>query len=157
MIQKEININYFEYQHSELLEEDKVLVSKANEFALKSYSPYSNFRVGVSVLLENGLIISGNNQENAAYPSGLCAERVALFFANANYPDNHIKTIAIAAFDNNNNQFENIITPCGACRQVIVEIENRFEKNCKILLTSKDKVIEFKSIKDLLPFSFGKK
>lgn len=153
---KQITIKYSEYLYSELSEEDAFLITQARIAAKTSYSPYSNFKVGAAVLLDNGNIIKGSNQENAAYPSGLCAERVCLFFTNANYPDNIVKTIAITAF-NNNNLLEDVITPCGACRQVILETENRYNSKCRILLDSKNKILEFQSIKDLLPFSFGEK
>lgn len=105
-------------------------------------------------MLENGEIITGNNQENAAYPSGLCAERTVTFFANANYPDQKIKTIAIAAWSNGKFT-KDPITPCGGCRQVLLETENRFKSPMRILMCSEDSVYVLNSVKDLLPLSFG--
>ncbi|MEA4979851.1 MAG: cytidine deaminase, partial [Petrimonas sp.] len=104
--------------------------------------------------LENGEIITGNNQENAAYPSGLCAERTAVFFANANYPDQKIVAIAVAAY-NNGNFTKDVITPCGACRQVLLEVETRYKNPMKILMYSEEEIYVVDSIKDLLPLSFG--
>jgi cytidine deaminase len=110
--------------------------------------------VGAAVLLENGEIISANNQENAAYPSGLCAERTALFFANATYPDQKVEAIAVAAWYNG--QFtHDVITPCGACRQVLLETENRFHAPIKVLMLGGEGIYVVPAIKDLLPLSFG--
>ena len=150
-----LNIKYKEYLKEELSEEYKKFVSTAIEAAKNAYSPYSNFKVGVCLELSDGVLLKGNNQENAAYPSGLCAERVALFYANANFPDLSIKTLTIAALNSENELIEQLISPCGACRQVIAESEYRYKKNIKILLAGKT-VLEFNSINDLLPFSFNK-
>ena len=153
---KILEIKYQEFSISELNNEDLHLIKLAESTAKDAYAPYSHFKVGAVAVLENGEIFKGNNQENAAYPSGLCAERTALFYANAIYPLSPVKTLAITAIDSTNNVVEDVITPCGACRQVILEIENRFGKSCKILLASKKKVLKFNSICDLLPFSFGR-
>lgn len=142
------------YPLGECSETEKKLIEAAKEATIKSYAPYSGFRVGAAVLLENGEIISGNNQENAAYPSGLCAERVAVFFANATYPDQKIEAIAVAAW--HNGRFtDDVITPCGGCRQVLLETENRFNAPMKILMYGNEAVYVLKSAKDLLPLSFG--
>lgn len=142
------------YPLEECSETEKKLIETAKEATKKAYVPYSEFRVGAAVLLENGEIIAGNNQENAAYPSGLCAERTAVFFANANYPDQRITTIAVAAW--HNGQFtSDVITPCGGCRQVLLETENRFKAPMKILMYSNEAVYMIESVKDLLPLSFG--
>lgn len=156
MNNKNYKIDYREYLKTELAESDIKIIELAEETAKNAYAPYSHFKVGAAVLLENGKIITGSNQENAAYTLGLCAERTALFYANAHYPEVPVKTLAVTAIDSNNNIVDEVITPCGACRQVIFEIENRFNSQCRILLSSKNKVLEFNSIKDLLPFSFGK-
>ncbi|MFV0467845.1 MAG: cytidine deaminase family protein, partial [Dysgonomonas sp.] len=111
--------------------------------------------VGAAVLLKNGIIVSGSNQENAAYPSGLCAERTALFYANAQYPDIPVQMVAIAAF-NKGSFTTDICSPCGSCRQVFVEIENRYDTPITILMCSKDKVYEVATIRDLLPLCFTK-
>jgi cytidine deaminase len=151
---KDYIIKYKELSLENISQDEKVLIQHAINSASKAYAPYSNFRVGAAVRLQNGIIIEGNNQENAAYPSGLCAERVALFFANASFPDLPVTEIAIIGLDQLGNVFEDVITPCGSCRQVIAETEFRFRNNIKIILASKNKVLMFNSIKDLLPFHF---
>lgn len=143
------------YSISECSLQKKVLIEKAKDAALSAYAPYSHFHVGAAVLLEDGTIVTGNNQENAAYPSGLCAERTALFYANAHYPDRAVKTIAIAAY--NKGQFtKDICSPCGSCRQVLVEVENRYNTPVEIIMYGENHIYEVDSIKDLLPLSFGK-
>lgn len=142
------------YRIEECSKTEKKIIDAAKEATKDAYAPYSNFRVGVSVLLDNGEIIKGNNQENAAYPSGLCAERTAVFYANANYPDQKIVAIAIAAF-HNDSFTEDVITPCGACRQVLLESENRQKTPIKILMCSNESAHRVESVKDLLPLSFG--
>jgi cytidine deaminase len=151
---KEHIIKYKELSLENISKDEKELIQHAINSASKAYAPYSNFKVGAAVRLQNGIIIEGNNQENAAYPSGLCAERVALFFANANFPDLPVTEIAITVLDQLGNVSKDVITPCGSCRQVIAETEFRFGNNIKIILASKDKVLIFTSIKDLLPFHF---
>lgn len=142
------------YPLSECSEMEKKLIEAAKEATKRAYAPYSGFSVGAAVLLENGEIISGNNQENAAYPSGLCAERTTVFFANAAYPDQKIEAIAIAAW--HKGEFtNNVITPCGACRQVLLETENRFKSPMKVMMYGNDTVYVLGSAKDLLPLSFG--
>lgn len=136
-------------------EETKRLIASAKKATQNSYSPYSCYRVGAAVLLNNGEIISGSNQENAAYPSGLCAERTALFYANSSHPNNAVNAIAIIAYYKEDFT-ENICTPCGACRQVLAEIESRYKNSIRIIMCSKDKVYEVKSIKELLPLCFSK-
>ncbi len=151
----ELILNVYEYEKiDELQDTDRQLVEKAIEASQKAYAPYSQFHVGAAVLLENGLIITGNNQENAAYPSGLCAERVALFAANAQYPDVAVKAIAIVAFNNKNQMTPLPTPPCGACRQVMIETEMRFKKPIKVILAGKSKILIINSIKELLPLSF---
>ncbi|MGI6046643.1 MAG: cytidine deaminase [Petrimonas sp.] len=153
---KEINLTtkISVYLLDECTETEKKLIEEAKRATKNAYARYSNFKVGAALLLENGKIITGNNQENAAYPSGLCAERTAIFFANANYPDEKIVAIAIAAY--NNGKFtKDVITPCGACRQVLLEVENRHKTPMRILMYSKEGVYAVNSIKDLLPLSFG--
>jgi len=139
----------------ECSEKDKELIKSAQKATESAYAPYSGFKVGAAVLLDNDVIVIGNNQENAAYPSGLCAERVALFHANAQYPHNPVIAVAIAAF-NKGDFTDDVCTPCGACRQVFAEIESRYGKSIRILMCGRDKVYEVSSIKYLLPLSFGK-
>ena len=114
-----LSIPYVRLSNNELSREDATLIAEAVKVAQDAYAPYSQFKVGAAVLLENGIIVTGSNQENAAYPSGLCAERTALFYAGAQYPDVPVLALAVVAF-NNIGQVEQI-SPCGSCRQVLVE------------------------------------
>ncbi len=150
-----ISANIKVYDFSELGEVEKKLVELAQEATKRAYAPYSKFQVGAAVLLENGEILTGTNQENAAYPSGLCAERTTLFYANSQYPDVACEILVIAAFTDGDFLSE-VLAPCGACRQVILESEERGGKPMRILLTSKDTVYEVASIRDLLPLCFDK-
>ena len=134
---------------------EKELFKQAEKAAEKAYAPYSNFKVGAAVLLENGKIISGNNQENAAYPSGLCAERVALFYANAQYPDVAVSGIAVIAITPKGNILESV-PPCGSCRQVLLETENRFQNKMKVFMVGRKSVHFVDSASELLPLSFDK-
>jgi len=143
------------YTFDELTNEYQQLLEKAKEQVNKAYAPYSGFQVGAAVELENGEIFTGNNQENAAYPSGLCAERVAMFYANANYPNVAVKTLAIAAFTNGK-FLPNPVTPCGSCRQVLLETESRFGKDIPVLLYGTEEVYLIENVKQLLPLCFEK-
>ena len=140
-------------------ERNQVGESRLMEAAIKatgqSYAPYSKFHVGAAALLEDGTIITGSNQENAAYPSGLCAERVALFHAGHQYPDMPVVALAIAAATNGR-QVESI-SPCGACRQVLLEAEQRYGKPMKVLLCGTKEVVVAESAESLLPLCFGAK
>ncbi|HEY0030842.1 MAG TPA: cytidine deaminase [Bacteroidia bacterium] len=155
MERKELKINYTECNsEQELSGEDQELLEKAREASDLAYAPYSNFYVGAALVLENGVIVSGNNQENVAYPSGLCAERVAIYAAGAQYPNIGIKTIAITC---KSKQFavSEPLSPCGACRQAISEYEMRHNTAIRIILkgeTGKIRIMD--SIADLLPFMF---
>jgi len=155
MEEKEVKIRYTIY-HSidELSKEDQLLLEKANNATKSAYAPYSGFNVGAAVLLENGIIVTGNNQENAAYPSGLCAERVAMFAASSQYPEIPMKVIAITA---NSTKFElNIpISPCGSCRQVMSEYETKQNQPMKVILMGfKGDIQIIDTIAGLLPFMF---
>ncbi len=141
--------------YDELSDAQKIVVDQAKEATNRSYAPYSNFFVGAAAELANGEIIQGNNQENAAYPSGLCAERVTLFFANSLHPDVAINRMAIAARYNGDFVAE-CVAPCGACRQVILETEDRGKQPMELLLCGKDQIYIVDSIKDLLPLYFSK-
>jgi cytidine deaminase len=137
----------------ELSESEQNLVKKAREIALKAYAPYSGFSVGAAVLLENGEIISGNNQENVAYPSGNCAERTAVFYANAQYPEIAILAIAITA--SAKGRFISLPAyPCGACRQVMLESRNKTGKAMKVILAGEEKIQIISDVRDLLPLPF---
>ncbi len=155
MKQYEIKINLQEYQSVEdFTDEEQTVIKSALETKDKAYAKYSHFKVGAAVLLENGEIITGNNQENAAFPSGLCAERVALFYANAQFPDVPISLLVVAAGQNDVLTYEPA-TPCGACRQVMLETELRFDKPIKIIMVGQNKIFVLNSVKELLPLSFN--
>ncbi|MBT8196550.1 MAG: cytidine deaminase [Bacteroidia bacterium] len=139
----------------DLTETEQLLITKAKEAAMNAYAPYSEFYVGAALELRSGEILVGNNQENAAYPSGLCAERVLLFSTGANYPSKQIKTLAVLAYKN-----DKIVaaTPCGACRQVMVEYEQKQENPIKIIMyKGEDDIIVSNDAKGLLPFAFDSK
>lgn len=141
------------YQWDELPEDDRMLVEAAKKATAGSYSPYSRFKVGAAVRLANGLIITGSNQENAAYPSGLCAERVTLFAANAQYPDQPVVSLAIAA-RKGNRFLASPIPPCGACRQVMSGVENRYGVRIRVLLYGTRGTHVTDGVQALLPLSF---
>lgn len=141
------------YEYDELNDTDRALLDDAIEATRRSYAPYSHFSVGVAALLANGVVVTGTNQENAAYPSGLCAERTTLFYANSQYPDQAVVTLAIAA-RTEKDFIDTPIPPCGACRQVILETEKRYKQPIRILLYGKKCIYEVQSIGHLLPLSF---
>lgn len=142
------------YLLEECSEIEKKLINAAKNALSDAYAPYSKFKVGAALLLKNGVIVTGSNQENAAFPSGMCAERTAMFYANANFPDQPIQMMAVAAFHKGHFTKE-VITPCGACRQSLLETENRFATPMRILMYSQGEVYVLDSVKDLLPLSFG--
>ncbi len=150
----QINVDIEQYQDlTELSETDRKVVEEAKKTVKNAYAPYSNFHVGAAVLLGNGEIITGTNQENSAYPSGLCAERVALFYANSKYPDVAVKTLAICAFYKG--AFRELPTsPCGSCRQVMIETETRFKQAMRVILYGTDKILVVNNAKSLLPLTF---
>lgn len=129
-------------------------MDKAKEATSRSYAPYSKFSVGAAALLKNGVIVTGTNQENAAYPSGTCAERTTLFYANSQYPDQPVLTLAIAA-RSESGYLDTPIPPCGACRQVLLETEQRYQQPMRILLYGEKAIYEIDGTKDLLPLSFS--
>lgn len=154
MEKKCINISYTEYASiDELGTSDKLLLENAIAAADAAYAPYSSFHVGAAVQLSNGEIVSGSNQENAAYPSGLCAERTTLFYAHAKYPDAAVKSIALAA-KQNGALTDRFTYPCGACRQVLHESQMRSGAPIRIIVGSATKVLVLDSVNDLLPFAF---
>lgn len=140
-------------QMEELSADEQRLVQLAIKATDNSYAPYSHFCVGAGIRLENGMEIMGANQENAAFPSGLCAERTAIFGAQAQYPDQHIEAIAIAA-KNADGLMAKPVSPCGSCRQVMLEIEDRYKKPMKVYLYGTEGVYVIQSVKDLLPLCF---
>ena len=155
MKEQRIEISYKIYTIDELEAQDKHLVDAALEATRRSYAPYSHFHVGAAALLENDIIVTGTNQENIAYPSGLCAERTALFYANSQYPDKAVKALAIAAYSEEEGIVRTPISPCGACRQVMLETEKRFGKPMKILLCGAKEVYIIEGVTHLLPFEFS--
>ena len=154
MCQKSISISYKEYFRNEGLElKDKELLDRAKIASEGAYAPYSNFNVGAAVRLSNGEIIAASNQENAAYPSGLCAERVAIFYAHAKFPDASVESIAVTA-SVGGHICETPTYPCGACRQVLAESEMRAGKPIKVIIGGEKFTQEMESIRSLLPFTF---
>lgn len=141
--------------YEELTEVEKKLIDAAKEASNRSYAPYSRFQVGAAVRLAGGVLVSGSNQENAAYPSGICAERTTLFYANSQYPDRAVEALAIAA-QTGGEFIEHPTAPCGACRQVILETEERYRYPIRIYLYGTDEVYIVDSIRGLLPLCFGK-
>lgn len=146
--------HYKLYAYDELPAEDRHLVDAAMKATERSYAPYSQFQVGAAARLDDGTIVSGNNQENAAYPSGLCAERTTLFYANAAHPDKAVKALAVAAFTDG--KFTNVpVPPCGACRQVVLEVERRYNTHIRILLYGTEGIYVIEGgISELLPLTF---
>ncbi|MBR1996104.1 MAG: cytidine deaminase [Paludibacteraceae bacterium] len=129
------------------------LVETAKAKTQDAYCPYSHYHVGAAALLSDGQVITGSNQENAAYPSGLCAERTTLFAANANNPHTPVEALAIACYTNGHFT-KDAASPCGACRQVMLETEHRFGKDMKVILYGEDNCYVFERAADLLPLNF---
>lgn len=153
---KKLDLKIFieEYTTGELAEADNNLFSKAKQACEHAYAPYSNFHVGAAILLENGTFILGNNQENAAYPSGMCAERTAIYAAGANYPGLKIMTIAVAACKATDYKFVPV-APCGACRQAMLEYESKQNQPIRLILQSGDNSCYIvPSVSTLLPLQF---
>lgn len=153
----ELKISYEVYAgYEDLNEVEQKLFDAATAIRKKAYAPYSRYLVGCALLLENGEIVTGNNQENAASPSGLCAERTAIFWVGANYPNLKIKKIFVIGGPQEGLS-HSPAAPCGACRQSILEYENKQDEAIAFYFASTDgKTLKCASIKDLLPFSFGK-
>ncbi len=157
---KEIKIttNFEAYlNQNELSDDNQSLMKQAVEVRKNAYAPYSRFKVGAAILLDNGKVILGSNQENAAYPSGLCAERVAIFQAGALYPNSKILKIAVSAASETNQTIAPI-PPCGSCRQSLSEYEIKQQSPIEIYFMGETgEVYKSNSIENLLPFSFSKK
>ena len=155
MNELKINSKYTVYENSsELSKQDTELFLKAIEARNNAYAPYSHFSVGASLLLDNGKIITGNNQENAAYPSGMCAERIAIWNAASQFPDAKIMKIFITA-KSLKHKVNKPVSPCGACRQTIAEYEFKQSKNIEVFFTGETgNIVKANSLKDLLPFAF---
>lgn len=153
-MEKTQTIHYQECKKSELSESDRKLLEAAIEATENAYAPYSNFHVGAALRLADGTIVKGSNQENIAYPSGLCAERTALFAAGSQHPDSVIETLAIVG--RNQQGVLTAASPCGACRQVMAEVETRQGKKVRVICYfSEDKILIFDGVECLLPFIFS--
>lgn len=146
--------HYMLCTYEELTEQDRQLIEAAKEATRRSYAPYSHFHVGAALRLADGTLVTGTNQENAAYPSGMCAERTALFHANAAHPDKPVEALAIAA--RTGEEFTHSpIAPCGACRQVMLEVEQRYHQPIRILLYGTEGIYVVEGgIRELLPLTF---
>jgi cytidine deaminase len=154
MKEKVLEYRLLEYQSiTELPESDRNLVLLARNAAKDAYAPYSGFRVGAALLLENSEIVTGSNQENAAYPSGLCAERTALFYASAKFPKVAVKTMAVTTLGNGTISSD-FAKPCGACRQVMAEYEDLAGKPIRIILDGAKTVVVIDGVDALLPLRF---
>ena len=157
MKQIEITTLIKECTPGELSSDDLRLVEEAKDATRRSYAPFSGYHVGAAILLDNGKIVSGSNQENAAYPSGLCAERTAAFYASSAYPGVAFKKLAIAAWtdsDNREGGFQSLpVSPCGGCRQALLEYEHLYGP-IEVILYGKDKIYIVPSILSLLPMGF---
>ncbi len=143
------------FAYEELNLQQQQLVDLAREATHRAYAPYSRFNVGAAILLSNGEIVTGANQENVAYPSGLCAERTACFYAHARYPEAQFEMIAIAARGTDGNELSEPISPCGACRQSLLEYETLAGKNVPVLLASATDIYLLPSVRALLPLAFS--
>lgn len=147
--------HYLLCDYDELSEADRRLIDAAKLATEHSYAPYSHFHVGAAALLADGTVLTGTNQENAAYPSGLCAERTALFYASSAYPDKAVVALAIAAYTKG--EFTSTpISPCGACRQVMLEVEQRHKQPIRILLYGTENIYIIEGgVGELLPLTFS--
>ena len=154
MTNKEIKITYSEYSSiDELSAQDRLVAEAAINATASSYAPYSGFNVGAAVMLEDGELITGSNQENAAYPSGLCAERTAMFYAGAHRPDKAMVKIAIAG-GQNGVLCSNPATPCGACRQVMAQYQTKGGRPMEVILVGGERIWKFSKVDDILPLIF---
>ncbi len=140
--------------YDELSKADRTLVEQALAATERAYAPYSKFCVGAAIRLSNGETVTGANQENAAYPSGTCAERTAAYYAHATYPDAKFEEIAVAARGTDGEVVADPCSPCGACRQALSEYEKLAGHNVKVLLVGREVVYELPSVSSLLPFTF---
>ena len=153
-MEKTLTLHYEECPLNDLSKEDRKLIDSAIDATTTAYAPYSNFHVGAALLLDDGTIVKGSNQENIAYPSGLCAERTALFSAGVSHPDRAVKALAIVA-RNTDGQLVAAL-PCGACRQVMAEQQSRQGNQMRVICySSEESVLVFDGVESLLPFGFA--
>lgn len=154
MALKRIAIEYQEYASAaEMDEADRSLLEDALNASKGSYAPYSGYNVGAAVLLSDGTVVKGANQENSAFPSGLCAERTALFSAHARYPELNVKAIAVAAC-HDGRPVPDPAWPCGACRQVLAESQKRAGEPVRVIVGGTSRIVVFSCVDDILPFIF---
>ena len=153
---KEVNLNVplKIVAYEELSDKQKDLVNQSREATFRSYAPYSPFTVGAAIALSNREVIVGSNQENAAFPSGTCAERSACYYAHARYPEEKFETIAISARGTDDEFVENPAAPCGACRQALLEYETLAGHDVQVILAGKKDIYILPSVKSLLPLAF---
>jgi len=152
-LQMHIEMDVYDSEQ-ELSEQDRVLLQKAREASQSAYAPYSKFQVGAAVLLNDGTMVTGNNQENAAYPSGMCAERVAIFYARARFPEKNVVAVAVYAFSENF-EVDHVLTPCGTCRQVMSEYEKNGGVDIRVILQSgKGLLYVSPNVRTFLPWGF---
>ena len=154
MEHKSLTISYTERAETELEPQWQQLVASAKEATRSAYAPYSQFYVGAAVLLEGGEVVCGSNQENAAFGAGTCAERTALFYAHAHYPGRAVQAIAIAARKGEEGFTETPVSPCGICRQVLLETQQRSAGPIRVLLYGRRCVQEIEGVEALLPLGF---
>ena len=150
----DISVPITEYTYDELSAEDRRLVDMAREATYRSYVPYSHFHVGPAILLDNGEVVCGSNQENVAYPSGTCAERSACYYAGARYPESKFVKIVIAARGTDGEFVAEPVAPCGACRQALLEYELQAGRPVPVILCGKDSFRELPSVATTLPLAF---
>lgn len=150
----EIITKITERSYNELSKAERELVDAARKATVGAYAPYSNFRVGAAILLDNGQIVTGANQENAAFPSGICAERSACFYAGANYPEARFEMIAISAIGTDGLETAIPTAPCGACRQALLQYETIARRDVPVILVGRETIYTVPSVKALLPLTF---
>jgi cytidine deaminase len=150
----DVSISYDKVEEQELTPAEKSLLDAARKATYRSYSPYSGFSVGAAVLLDDGTIVEGSNQENSSYPQGICAERTAIFYAGSRYPDKKILALCIAARGTDGSFTTLPVTPCGGCRQALLESEYRQKSPIKVLLYGLDEIYIISSAQQLLPLAF---
>ena len=151
----DISVKVESYSYDELSDADQRLVDLAREYTHNSYSPYSHFSVGAAIRLDNGETVCGANQENAAFPSGTCAERSACFSAGARFPRAKFEAIAIAARGTDGKELPHPLAPCGACRQALLEFETKAGHDVPVLLVGSEAIYRLPSIRSLLPLAFS--
>lgn len=155
MKNRPITIPLVECSYDELSDREKELVDLSRRAYRRAYAPYSHFHVGAAILLDNGEIVTGSNQENAAYPSGTCAERTAAFYAHSTWPDARFVTIAISAQGTDGLEVADPVAPCGACRQVLLEYEKLAGHDVKVLLVGRNCIYALPSVRSTLPLAFS--